>query len=576
MGRLSFLTESTHDFKETRSIGTFRLGESENSFDAIFESAHDKMMSNNINLKVDINKMIHNNRMMHTYRDSLLEQLRNDAANDATGHAEAICEQVEQLWDNCTEDFIQESTRVGNLLPYKAVDYPILVKQHIKSVAKDIMQTEVVDSPIVKKQFEKMWVVDDKTGKRWEYPKCFFNEDYKEIFKAGKGLPIKNDPVTLPMFQKDIITDLTDGGNPARDRITNNLKITKAIGTDGTEYNVNIYVNMATRQWQNGEIRVKNTDTGKLELKDVLTGAVDFTTGLVSVSSSSGFIASVVFDGYLSNELNERSVTVDYSREELEFKIEDGFRMNVPYSLEELEDAKALLKIDLYKKTYDKLGEIQEQMEDNGVLEYLDNEFNRWKNVTDIDTLEMVPFIKETTFDCDHTQVSGVLQADYIERMLKFKIDRLLIDIADDAKLEDLTFVIYGNPRYISLLGGNVTWVLRAGDTLGGVKLNYSYGVMTTGNVKVTVVSSNKFDAKKYRGLRFVPFPLNPEQFTHKHYKYSSHILTTHNSGYKAADRPGGSMTNLMAVNRNTTVSIQGIQAELLFDNVNFINIYGQ
>lgn len=575
MGKLSFLTESANDFKETRSIGTFQLGDSENSFSAVFESVHDNLMSKSINPKIDINKMIHSSAIMNTYKDGLLEGLRNDAANDESGHVRAICEQVEQLWENCKEDFIQESTRVGNLLPYKAVDFPILVKQHVKSAAKDIMQTEVVDSPLIKKHFEKTWVVDYRTGNRWEYPKCFFNDEYKEIFKAGKGLPIQNTPVAVPMFQKDIITELTDGGNPARDRITSNLKIVKAIGTDGKEYPMNMYINMSTRQWQGGEVKVKNED-GKVELKDNLTGAVDFTSGLVSVSTSSGFIASVVFDGYLSNELNERYVGFDYSREELQFAIEDGFRMDVPYSLEELEDAKALLNLDLYKKTYDNLGEIQTQMEDSGVLDYLDTEFEKWKAVTDIDTLEMVPFVKEAQFDCDHTKVAGVIQAEYIDKMLKFTIDRLLVDIADDAKLEDITFVIYGNPRYISLLGGNVTWVLRAGDTLGGIKLNYSYGVMTTGNVKVTVVSTNKINAKTHKGLRIVPFPLNPEQFTHKHYKYSSHILTTQNSGYKAADRPGGSMTNLMAVNRNTTVSIQGIQADLGFKNIDFINVYGQ
>ena len=47
--------------------------------------------------------------------------------------------------------------------------------------------------------------------------------------------------------------------------------------------------------------------------------------------------------GYLSNELNERAVTFDYAREEREWKIEDGMRADVPYSLEELEHFRKIL-----------------------------------------------------------------------------------------------------------------------------------------------------------------------------------------------------------------------------------------
>jgi hypothetical protein len=132
-----------------------------------------------------------------------------------------------------------------------------------------------------------------------------------------------------------------------------------------------------------------------------------------------------------------------------------------------------------------------------------------------------------------------------------------------------MTFVLYGNPRYISLLGDNVNWVVKSGDMVGGIKANYSYGVMTSGGVKVQVVSLNKINGKSGKGktLRLIPFPLNPEQMTFKYYKYTSHILTTQNSGYKAADRPGGSATNLMGTTRNAKAAVQGIQGTVTFLN---------
>ena len=78
-----------------------------------------------------------------------------------------------------------------------------------------------------------------------------------------------------------------------------------------------------------------------------------------------------------------------------------------------------------------------------------------------------------------------------------------------------------------------------------------------------------KYDdvAKEYSGLRIIPFPLSQEQFTFKHYKYTTHILTAQNSAYRAPDLPGGSMTNLMGVSRYTNAAVQGIQSQLKISN---------
>ena len=148
-----------------------------------------------------------------------------------------------------------------------------------------------------------------------------------------------------------------------------------------------------------------------------------------------------------------------------------------------------------------------------------------------------------------------------------------LSTLHEQAKLEDMTFVIYGNPRFIRLLNPVVNWVTRPGSTSNGVKLDYGYGIMTSGDVKVQVVSTKKvmakYDdiAKEFSGLRIIPFPLSQEQFTFKHYKYTTHILTAQNSAYRAPDLPGGSMTNLMGVSRYTNAAVQGIQSQLKISN---------
>ena len=96
---------------------------------------------------------------------------------------------------------------------------------------------------------------------------------------------------------------------------------------------------------------------------------------------------------------------------------------------------------------------------------------------------------------------------------------------------------------------------------------------MTSNDVKVQVVSTKKVnvkydeDASAFRGLRIIPFPLSQEQFTFKHYKYTTHILTAQNSAYRSADLPGGSYTYLMGTSRYTNAAIQGIQAQMKIAN---------
>lgn len=572
---LSFLTESSKNFVETPTIGGFSAGSSKNTFDAVFEQAYHNLMEKNIDPMLDVNTIIQNQPIYESYKETLLSQLKDDCdamADRADGTRYAtLYEQTEALLDNCVADMIQESTRVGQLLPIKTVDFPVLIKQNLALATKDIIQTEVTKSPVIKKHIERRWVVDPKTGKRWEYPQCFFKDEFMEIYNAGKGLPIKDTAVDIKngaCFNYNIPAKLTDSADPTREHITFDLKIVSANVTfdDGAkDIPLEMRINMSDGTWLGGQI--KDTDGN---IVDVITGTVDFLTNNVCLSSAAGKVNSVKFSGYLSNEANERTVTWDRTREEHEWKIEDGFRVDVPYSLEELEDTKALMDMDLYKLTYNDLSDILVQMEDSQILKYLDEQYDKYKGV-ELDPLGFNPFIREQEFDCDSKTQTVALQSEYIQKMLKFWIDRFVIDICDSAKIEDMTFVCYGNPRYISLLDPEVNWVVKSGDSVGGVKANYSYGIMNAAGMKIQVVSTYKYSNRDTRKLRFIPYPLNDSQFTFKHYKYTTHILTAQNSGYRSSTLPGGSMTYLMGTTRNTTCTIQGIQGSMSFKNTPFI-----
>lgn len=593
---LGFLSSSSSDFVATETVGGFTSGSQKNSFDDIFTEAYTEMENNGINIMVDVNELLKNKAKLNAYKDALLGELKQESVDMAAdvdheyGTHYKLYQQVSDMFDNCIEDFVKESTSVGTLLPIKAVDLPILVKQQLKLATKDIMQTEVTKTPVIKKHIEQTYVVDPKTRKRWKYPQCFFTDEFKEIYAAGKGLPIKNTKVPLPTYNFDVITNCTDGIKE-KDEFTIDLRIEKVYVSVGPDENNKeevllpleqpMRINLSDNTWLGGQIDTTvTTSTGDTyPVKDVVMGVVDFVEKTCSLNSAAGMVTAVEFSGYLSNTRNERAVTFDYAREEREWKIEDGMRADVPYSLEELEDTKALMDIDLYKKTYNNLSDILTQMEDSKVLEWLDEQFVKYDGV-ELDPLQWNSFITKDIFDCDSTSITTALPSQFIEEMLKFKIDRLLTDIADKAKMDDFTFVIYGNPRFISLLNAKVNWVTRPGSSSNGVKLDYGYGIMTSGDIKVQVVSTKKVNAsydsteKTFSGLRIIPYPLSQEQFTFKHYKYTTHILTSQNSAYRSPDLPGGSYTYLVGTSRYTNAAIQGIQAQLKLANAEqYINL---
>lgn len=572
-----FLTESGKNFKETASIGVFSQGLNVNSFDKLFSEAYEEMKSQDINLLTDVNQFVKNPAMQETYKEKLLSMVQEAVESDSNEYgverAGALYAQVSQLFDNVTAGLIAESTNLGNLMPIKMMDYPLIVKQHLKVAAKDIMQTEVVANPVIKKQMKRTWVVAE--GQRYEYPQCFFNGDYKKLYAAGKGFPIKNTEIAIPASALDVVATLTDvpAADRKRQKIGYNFRIVKGILAGGEAVKLDVTVDLHNGLFVGGAVNttVRNAaNTADIEVKDFITGRVDYVTNTVDVASTSGMIKKVVFDGTLSNDLNERSVSFDYTREEKEWKIEDGHRVNVPYSMEDLQDAKIMLNLDLYQDTYNDINDYLVQMEDSQVINFLDAEFEKYDGVA-LNPLGFNPFIDKRTFDCDSSTVTVALPSEFIARELKFLIDRTINDICDKAKIQNMTFVIYGNPRYVSLLGANVNWVNRQGQSVAGVKMDYSYGLMTSGDVSVQVVSTMKVDAVTHPGLRLIPYPIDEQQYTFKHYKHSTTVLTNANSAYRAADRPGGAMNNLMGVSRYVTTAIQGIQSQIGFANANFI-----
>ena len=575
----------------TETVGSFgKLNES--SFDAGYREMTESFAGQNISFNNDISQIIKNDSLMDSVKKHLIGNLADEEIERSVYESqhEGLYDQLSALIDNKRGELIQES-QTAQLLPIKAIDFPILVKQFIKLVSKDIIKTEVTKTPIIKKAVEQTYLKDKATGQEWEYPQCYYNNEFKNVFNAGKGKVINpsGNVTAVPAANYDVVANLVTGA-AAGDKFTIDLKIEKVqvtvTTTDPGAVNPQpekvlvtlpkpITVDLATAQFVNGAFKATVTlaDDTTQEVSDFVSGMVDFATGKVAIVSG-GTVTGVVFSGYVNNENNSRAVTTRYDRKYHEWKIEDGFRADSSWSLEQLQDGKSLLDVDFHTKSYNTIADVLGQMEDSQVLAWLDEQFDKYKGAT-TDPLGFNGFSSEEDFNCSSVGVSTVTPSEYIQTQLKFRIENCIRKMMDNAKMEDFTFVVYGNPRLIGLLQDGIKWISKANkDTVNGIKMTYSYGILTVGGIDITIVSTLKANCNydstshKYSGLRIVPIPLNDEQLTFTHFKYSTSIVTNNDSAYRDASLPGGSSTYIMGTSRYVNASVQAIQTNVTFSNL--------
>lgn len=601
---MGFFTESAEDFVPTHTVGSFTRANTPATFEGIFEEACDNFRSR---WKQDFrqgftkNEILTNDVVVGSFKNDLLSQLKEDCSkmesfmeDGNAGLAPMMYDTVSGMFDNKVQEYIEESANVGDLLPIKTVDFPLLVKSQVKESFNQVVGTEISPSIIVKKRIEHTIVYDRKNpSKTWEYPQCLYDPEFKDLVAAGEGIKLDTTPQDLPLYNWDIVDKLTSVTTTTGRRVVLDLCIEKVVAKDGTVVPLNnpIQVNLADGAWVGGkidltyEIPAKPGDptatppvpatpasTGKIE--DILSGFTDWntnTTTLVSANASSQYaVKSVIFSGRLSNEHNENTIRTRYVQEDKEWKIGEGCKIDASYTLEELQEHKALANMDLYQRSYNDLVMLLSAISDKKGYDWLDEMYTKYKGVQ-LNPLDWNPLVIDTQFNCDSTTKTLALQSEYIAKELKFKIDRFLMDIADTVKLENLHFVLYGNPRFVSLINPFVKWVFNAGQSVGGVKLDHSYGVMSSGDVKVYVVASKLIDAKTHKGLRLIPFV--DTTITFKRMKFSTDVITSKESAYKDPDHMGGSMTYVWGVERYADIALQAIQGNVELTNTDFIEI---
>jgi hypothetical protein len=541
----SFITDKNADFKD--------------GVKSMLESFRGAYSVDAIN---DLGKILKVDNLKEDYKERLIGDVLQESSFMDDEYLQTHPDKLEQIFENSALEIVQESS-IGQLAPIVGLSLPILKKNYLENHAKDIVMTEVPSKPIVKVAFERKFL-KDKKGEKHYIPDIFYNDSYKEVVDKTKGKPIASEFFATPVQDLNLLQK-SGGTMETRDSLSYDIHIAAVkmqVATDEivTVNALFVQPDMANNGGFNHRVKAQAADGTVVE--DILVGQVEFYNGTVSVASTAGRIKEVQFGGHLSNENNLETVELDREREVREWKIPDGQRINTGLTIEKLKDYKALFNIDVTTEVIADISTVLTQFEDSGILDFLDTSLNNWRDKTDLPFGYKDGFVETYQFSATPPTQVVIPTSQWINSELKYTLNRQVDSLKEKLKTTDIMFVIYGNPANITLIQDDVKWVIDEDTKIGGIQLDYRFGVMTANKNRIHVVSSMKVSRDK--GIRIAAFPLSKEVITFKHYKYSLNIENIYRNPFTPLT------PNVMGTARHLTTEVLPVQGELKLINNDF------
>ena len=598
------------------------------SFDDHFESVVGTMKNHTgVDVMKEAKRMMDSKEVMMEYKtlllEPILEELRGyDTPDNAEKvHLESVAEQLENAWDSSAQSFlIQESYNVANYLPLSTLDFPALIKQYIRFLGKDLIPVQTASSVNIEQRIFIKYLVNNQTGEEYETPAIYFQKDedgqplWKKLWNAGKGLRL-NDTQVLTLATIQAAPNKTyslfnwlldDNGNPTT--ITPNVRTRMSydfgiqyVQIDGKKVRLphgGIQIDIQTGGvFLNGGITtdmklpVIDETTGKTTgevvtgVADRLSGVIDFIKGTITATSC-GTITGIYVNGHVSNETNLRTIGFREYPEIRKFQISDGVRFQLPFTVEDFAEANSSLNFNLYNRLVQELVTAQEMFEDEYILQFLDEEFDKYDGA-DSDIWALESYTATEYVDLNPTAISPSFAGDpfeYRTNIIHNGLASLIYELCDRGKLDNLGFVIYANPKAARLLQKFVTWTVQKSTEIGGVMMNHAFGVMTDTDLPIRVVASNRVDAyitipayqegageddvSREYFYKIVAYPMDKFHISYKHLRFARHLTNSpENAAYADAQNPGGAAVIVTTSSQYKTIAIQGIQARLICKN---------
>lgn len=369
------------------------------------------------------------------------------------------------------------------------------------------------------------------------------------------------------------------------------------IQSGGTFLNGGITEDMVLPQVDENNIPKKDETTGAAltitGISDRLSGIVDFVKGTVTASAC-GEITGIYITGRMSNETNLRTIGFREYPEIRKFLISDGCRFQLPFTVEDFAEANASLNFNLYNRLVQELVTAQEMFEDQSILDFLDEEFDKYDGY-ESDVFALDSYTHTEYVDLDPCSISNSFAGDpweYRTNAIHNAINSLIYELCDRGKLENLGFVIYANPKATRLLKKFVSWTVTKSTEIGGVQMNHAFGVMTDSEIPIRVVASNRIEAyttipayqtaeegresddqmSREYFFHIVAYPMDKFHISYKHLRFARHLTNSpENAGYADVNNPGGQAVLVTTSSQYKTIAIQGIQGRIICKHSNLV-----
>ena len=441
---------------------------------------------------------------------------------------------VEQLLDNTLNSIATESIMTG-YAPIVAYNPFFLKKQWIDCVFKDVLMTEIPKTPVINIGFERRYAKDSE-GNEYPLPEALYDDEItKKLLDEATGLNIKEEPIDISLFKALSLIDPTYiPGVVAGDHtveLTPGLMVCQAIVKDsgGTTHKVamNMTVDITTHNFVNGKVSYKVVDPDTKEvtetIEDELVGRVDFKKGTVTLMSTSGATTQVVLRGKTANRFNQRSLSVERRVEHIQKVMpESGPRLNTAVTIEDAADALALQNIDIIADNINVMGATLANFEDAEINMFLKQSFQAQKdglaNFVAYDELKDNIMIAESTFNAMGYDTFAGRLTEWMKDAREW-FERTISALKTKLRSSNVMIVAVAHPNLIRFLQDGINWVFSDDTQISGVKLSYQFGIYTSAQDRVHIVTTMRMNEDD--GIRFLVIPLTNELITYKHYKYN-------------------------------------------------------
>ena len=553
--------------QETRIVGNDYVSNEDAGFKADVKGIFESYAGRGVDLTSDLNQIISRATDRREFEDSIMESFQGDPMFTDSRMANSMfynnyADRFGLLLDNSLTSVAIESVTQG-YHPIVAYNPFFLKKQWVACIFKDVLMTEVPNSPVINLAFERRYI-KTADGTKYEMPDVFYDDEaMKKLSEESQGVPMDaTKEIALPLKNVDILTAeyfpaigvITDRA----EMLNQSLEIAEVhFATEDVWVPAHITADATTHAFP-PKVVSDGTDGGET---DTLVGNVDFEGGRVTIVSTSDKIDKIKMNGKLSNRWNERGLTVIRENEQIQKQMpESGPRLNTAVTVEEAADALALQRIDMIADNVDMMGRTLAELEDYEIRTFLDNSFTAqeaaaagpfgYEKLTVSASFNALPYDGFTNNITDWMKDSR----EYFERVINSLKQKL--------KSPDVVIVAVAHPELIRFLQDGIDWVFSDDTQISGIKISYKFGILTTAQDRVHIITSHYL--KQEKGIQFIVIPTTKELITFKHYKYNMVI----DRGYRNPTHQ--LVPNIMATQRTLTFEVLPVQGRMTITGRDF------